>query len=327
MFTHSALSTVAEQAYDVPIATIDRIDDGRNRAVHVTHADGHEAIIKTATRFPEAFDAEVATMELVRAATEIPVPAVYDTGADPLGVPFAVIEYVPGAGCDWLRELRPPAAVGVCRTAGRHLAAVHEIRFEQCGRLAVTDGELAVAAGRSLREQLRGSLDRQLALLEETPFATDRDIIATTGERLLDEASLADVSPTLVHGDYRVENLRVRTDSSDDPVAGVLDWERPTAADPRWDALMSLSVLTTGYGLGEATKQRCREAFWAGYGQRPPVDARWRLYELLGRVRLARHVDAEVARLGTAARQERTREHRTVFERLHGGGSVLASGG
>lgn len=324
MFTHTALATVAERAHELPVATIDRIDDGRNRAARVTHADGHEAMVKAATRFPEAFGAEVATMELVRAATEVPVPTVYETGADPLGVPFAVMEYVPGAGCDWLRELRPAAAVGVCRTAGRHLAAVHEIEFEQCGRLVATDGELAVAAGQSLREQLRGSLDRQLTLLEQTPFATDREVIATTGERLLEEASLAAVSPTLVHGDYRVENLRLQATSPDGPVTGVLDWERPTAADPRWDALMSLSVLTTGYGLDGATRQRCREAFWAGYGRRPPVDARWRLYELLGRVRLARHVDAEVARLGTAARRGRIREHRAAFECLHSGGSVLA---
>ncbi|WP_277555040.1 phosphotransferase family protein [Halobaculum limi] len=338
MFTDTAIRDAVADVRDAPVVTVTPVEPGNNHTYRVAFGDGQRAFLKVGTRFSEASAAEPATVRLVDRATPIPVPSVWKTGTEPLGYPFAVYEYVDGAAIDWVGALPEATAADLCREAGEHLAALHDSTFPQFGRLGVapdasadevTDtpdsagpSRLAVVDPRSFEESLGRSLDRQLGELSETPFADRRSALATAGERLLDDIDIGGVDPALVHGDYRLDNLRVDLDA-ERVTAAVLDWELPTAADPLWDAVMAETLLTTGHRTDPAMGAALRSAFRSGYGGYPDAPARLRLYELLGRIRLARHLDVEMASESASARAARVADHHAAFDRLLAGGSVL----
>lgn len=337
MFTATAVREAVAGIHDAPVATASPVDPGNNHAYRVTFRDGRRAFLKVGTRFPDAFPAEPATVAFLAQETTVPVPEVLTTGTEPLEYPFAVYEYVDGAEVGWVGDLPADAARRLCREAGEHLAAVHGVSFPAFGRVGVgteaSDGSpdpdgpdgLAVVEPRPFAESVRGSIDRQLAALRGTPFADRRDALAAAFDRLLDDVDVDAVEPALVHGDYRLDNLRVDPDA-DRATAAVLDWELPTAADPLWDAVMAETLLTTGYRTARGTGADLRSAFRSGYGGLPNAPTRRRLYELLGRVRLARHLDAEMRGEPTRARAERAEQHHSAFDRLLAGESVLREG-
>lgn len=323
MFTHTALRRTVARSHDAPVSTLFRVDAGQNHTYRVTLRDGRELFLKVGTRFPDAFAAEPETVALVRRRTAIPVPEVFAVGTEPLGYPFALYEFVPDSAPDWVRDLDPAVAERLCREAGETLAALHEIEFPAFGRLGVEDGSLAVVDPTPYPDALRASLDRQLEQLRDSPFAAHCDRLETLGVQLVEAADLDGVDPVLVHGDYRLDNLRV--DPTADPVTrAVVDWELPTAGDPLWDAVTTCALLTTGYGMPTDRECSLAAAFWTGYG--PPAfdTARWRCYELLARLRLARHLDVELAGLSAAARSERVTQHRETLDALLAGDSWLA---
>lgn len=324
MFTNDAIRTAIERTGDSPVATIQRVDAGQNHSYVVALADGSVRFLKVGTRFPDAFPAEPRTMTAVRRETDVPVPRVCATGRDPLGYPFAVYEHVPDAGYDWVRDLPETTARRLCREAGGHLASLHRWEFHSFGRVGPQDGGLGVVESRPYREMLAGSLDRQLDQLRAGRFADLCPALDEHGHRVLDAVDDDQISPALVHGDYRLDNLCLDP-GADTVVAAVLDWELPTAADPLWDALMSLSLLTDGYGIAPALRRSLRVAFWGGYGNRPPCSPRWHCYELLARMRLARHLSTEMDGHPRPAIKERAGEHREAFDTLLDGTSYLRS--
>lgn len=338
MFTDTAVREAVADARDAPVATVRPVEPGNNHAYRVTFDDGETVFLKVGTRFPDAFATEPETVACLADATTIPVPELFATGTEPLGYPFAVYEYVDGAGVDWVGALPEATAADLCREAGEHLAALHEITFAEFGRLGVVpdasadgvtdtpdvDGRcgLAVVDSRPFEQSLGRSLDRQLEDLSETPFEGRRSALAAAGEPLLDGLDFDDVDPALVHGDYRLDNLSIAP-GADRVTAAVLDWELPTAADPLWDAVMAETLLTTGHRTDHATGAALRTAFRSGYGGYPDAPTRLRLYELLGRIRLARHLDVEMAGEPACARAARVDDHHAAFDRLLAGGSVL----
>ncbi|MFC7135585.1 phosphotransferase family protein [Halobaculum litoreum] len=338
MFTDTAIRGAVADVHDAAVATVSPVEPGNNRTYRVAFDDGRNVLLKVGTRFPDLFRAEPATVGLVARATTVPVPEVLATGTRPLGAPFAVYEYVDGADVDWVGELPEATATALCREAGEHLAALHDVSFPAFGRVGVDSeagvadcaeprapadpSRLAVVEPRPFGESLRRSLDRQLAELAGTPFADRRAALAAAGDRLVDDVDLDGVDPALVHGDYRLDNLRVDPDA-ERVTAAVLDWERPTAADPLWDAVTTETLLTTGSRTDRATGAALRSAFRTGYGGYPDAPTRLRLYELLGRLRLARHLGVETSGDSASARAERAEEHRAAFDRLLAGGSVL----
>lgn len=318
MFTHTALRRAIARSHETPVATIRRIDAGNNHTYRVTLGDGRERFLKVGTRFPDAFPAEPETVAHVRRETAVPVPAVHSVGTEPLGYPFAVYEFVPDAGLDWVRDLSPSVAERLCREAGENLAALHRHTFPAFGRLGADTAGLAVVEPHDYRTQLRRSLDRQLDALTGTPFAGRQGRLATLGSRLVDDVDLDAVQPALVHGDYRVDNLCLDP-TTESVTTAVLDWELPTAGDPLWDVVTTLALLTAGYGIDPPTRQTLAAAFWEGYGSVSTTATRWRCYELLAHLRLARHLDVELQALADAARAERVDQHHATFDALLNG--------
>lgn len=317
MFAHPTIREAVGEVFEeeVSVNTISPVSPGKNRSYRITLRDDTELFLKVGTRFPDAFPAEPKTMEVVRRDTELPVPRVHGTGKEALGYPFAVYEFVDGAGADWVGELSPATAERLCREAGRNLDALHRTSFSSCGRVSVEGNGLAVVEPLPFRDMVRRSLERQIAELRETPFASHCRSLEELGEQLIGRIDFERIRPALVHGDYRLDNLCIDP-TGDRVTAAVLDWELPTAADPLWDAVMAQALLTDGHRIDSETRRTCRTAFWQGYGGTPNDDPRWRCYELLARIRLARHLTMEMRGESDAAMAVRVREHRDTFDDL-----------
>lgn len=324
MFARSAVAEAVETVAGTDVTVVDRIPDGTNHTYRVAGADGEAWFLKVGTRFPDAFPAEPAAVDLVHDRTAVPVPTVRGTGRDPLGTPYAVFEYVPGVERDGVAALPDRTAERLCREAGEHLAAIHRIRFDTVGGLGVVDGSLAVTRERDYRDLLDASLERQVADLRDTRFADVCDRVAEAGAALVADLDLAAVTPALVHGDYRLDNLRVDP-GGDRVIAAVVDWELPSAADPLWDAVTTLALLTEGHRLPPARRRALRSSFRDGYAPLADDDTADRrlCYELLARLRLMRHLDAELPDAGEAVRDARARDHRAVVDDLLDGRTRL----
>lgn len=322
MFAHPVIREAVSRAHGAPVKTVFRVEEGQNHGYRIAFRDGDELFLKVGTRFPERFPAEPKTMELVRRETELPVPGVRATGTEPLGYPFAVYDYVDGGGIDWLRELPVLTAERLCREAGRYLSSLHRITFPRYGPVGVDGDGLAVVRPRAYGDMLRETLDRRVAKLRETPFADRRAALGERGNALIDEVNTDAVRPALVHGDYRLDNLRIDPDGDRVTVA-VLDWELPTAFDPAWDVAMTLTMLTDVYGIDSDDRRSLRRAFLAEYGEVPTETPRWRCYELLARVRIAGHLDAETRELPEPAVSTRVSELHDAFDDLLDGAARI----
>jgi aminoglycoside phosphotransferase (APT) family kinase protein len=157
--------------------------------------------------------------------TSVPVPRSYALCSDPdvLGAPFYVMSAVDGIAYRTAEQL---GAVGPARA---HLIAermVHTLALlHAVDPAAVGLAEFGRPAGflarqvRRWQKQLDASRSRPLAGIDEL-----HELLAVNTP---DEAAA-----TIVHGDYRLDNVLV---GPDDKVAAVLDWEMATVGDPLTD--------------------------------------------------------------------------------------------
>ncbi|WP_254862178.1 phosphotransferase family protein [Halovivax gelatinilyticus] len=310
-----AVTTVYET--EASVATVSPIQPGNNHAYHVVLEDDTELLCKVGTRFPEAFPAELKTVERVRRETDVPVPRVFGSGTEPLDYPFTVYEYVPDVGAEWTGDLDPTVAAQLCREAGRYLREIHRLSFDSFGRIGHEGDALSVTGPMPYRELLRRSLDRQLSELRESPFAARCDALDALGTELIAAVDLDRVRPALVHGDYRIDNLRLDP-TAEQVTTAVLDWELPTAADPLWDAVMATALLADGYRVDPDARRSLRHAFWESYGGGADGTSRRQCYELLARIRLARHLEPEMRGESDDAVAARIAEHEAAFDALLG---------
>lgn len=210
----------------------------------VTDAEGRRVVV----RRPPLSGVLASAHDVVRegrimaalAGAAVPVPAVLastdEEVAAAVGSPMLVTAHVDGlvvrdrataAGLD--EASRGRLTSGVVRT----LAALHEVDVDAIGLgdLARRDGYLARQIAR-WSAQLAGGSDRPLPVLEELAGV----LAATVPEQS---------GVTLVHGDYRLDNLIVDPGSGE--VRAVLDWELATLGDP----LADLGTLLAYWGVPE----------------------------------------------------------------------------
>lgn len=158
--------------------------------------------------------------------TGVPVPRTYAYCPDSevIGAPFYVMSWVEGrklATADDAARLAPAEADVACEELVQTLAALHRVQPEDVGL-----GEFGRPAG-YLERQVR----RWYQQWEAAPTRTLPEV-----ERLRD--ALTDALPrspaaTVVHGDYRFDNLLLAPDRPS--VVAVLDWEMATLGDPLAD--------------------------------------------------------------------------------------------
>ncbi|MBZ6090070.1 phosphotransferase family protein [Streptomyces olivaceus] len=175
-------------------------------------------------------------------STDVPVPRTLLLCEDEevVGAPFYVMEFVAGTPYRTAAQLAP---LGPERTR----AAVLNLVDTLVGLHAVDTAEVGLADfGRP-----EGFLDRQLRRwAKQLDASRNRDLAgidelhATLGRELPRSPA-----PTVVHGDYRLDNVLIGGD--DDGIRAVLDWEMSTLGDPLTD-LGLLVMYSSPLGLPDS---------------------------------------------------------------------------
>lgn len=168
------------------------------------------------------------------ADTAVPVPEVVGlcTDHDVLGADFYVMRFVDGTVVRTTEdaEALPVAARGVAgRDLAKTLAALHAIDPEEVGLGDSERGRDYVARQLHVwKRQMDAQKGRELPLMDEV-------------HRRLAEAVPEQHAVSIVHGDYRLDNVMLDDDGK---VEAVLDWELWTLGDPLADLAITMTYWT-----------------------------------------------------------------------------------
>lgn len=157
----------------------------------------------------------------------VPEPVLLCEDEEVVGAPFYVMEFVDGTPYRTSDQLAP---LGPERTRAAVLGLVDTlVDLHAVDPAAVGLGDFGRPEGfleRQLRrwgKQLDASRNRDLAGIDELQAALGRDLPTSP-------------APTIVHGDYRLDNVLVRLDPDGvDRIKAILDWEMSTLGDPLTD--------------------------------------------------------------------------------------------
>lgn len=263
----------------VPPFSFELVSGGRSNLTYaVTDAAGRRVALRrppVGHVLPTAHD--MAREHRIVAAlgpTAVPVPRALAFCGDPsvTGAPFYVMEFVEGYV---LRDakgveaaLEPPARRRLGEDLVDVLVALHALDVDAVGL-----GDLGRRDGYLARQLARwhGQFDRSQVEGEERVEAVDEV------HELLARALPAEGAPTLVHGDYRLDNTVV---SDAGEVRAVLDWELCTLGDPLadvglllvyWaepgDELTALGNDAPTLAGGFPTRQEVAQRYAAGSGR------------------------------------------------------------
>jgi aminoglycoside phosphotransferase (APT) family kinase protein len=156
-------------------------------------------------------------------AVPVPRPVLLCEDEDVVGAPFYVMEFVDGTPYRTAEQLAPlgpdrtrAAVLGLVDTlVDLHAVDPADVGLEDFGR---PEGFL----DRQLRrwgKQLDASRNRDLPGIDELHAALGRELPTSP-------------APTVVHGDYRLDNVLI---GADDEIKAILDWEMSTLGDPLTD--------------------------------------------------------------------------------------------
>jgi aminoglycoside phosphotransferase (APT) family kinase protein len=176
-------------------------------------------------------------------STDVPVPRTYAFCDDETvnGAPFYVMERVDGRilrAPDDLAPLTPDDARRCSDELVDVLAAIHAVDYQSVGL-----GDFGRPDGYLERQVRRWNQQWESSKAAGCPDTPAIDELA----RRLREALPESGPPTIVHGDYRLDNTMLAPDDYGKVVA-VLDWEMATLGDP----LADLGLFLLYWGRSEA---------------------------------------------------------------------------
>ncbi len=155
---------------------------------------------------------------------KVPRTVIYSDDLSILGAPFYIMERVKGV----VIQKEPPA--GLNQTIMRQISQAFIENMVVIHNLDYTSTELKslARAGSYVERQITGWLDRYARAKTD-----DLPVIERVGQWLA-EHRLADSGSSLIHNDYKYDNLML--DASDlSRIVAVLDWEMATIGDPLMD--------------------------------------------------------------------------------------------
>lgn len=206
-----------------------------NLTYWVTNGDGQSLVVRRpplghvlATAHDMSREYRVMT---ALAPTDVPVPHTFALcqDSDVIGAPFYVMEHKGGTAFQRAEEL---SARGAERT--RHIS---ERMVDTLATLHTVDYS---AVGLSDFGRPHGYLGRQVARWKKQLDASRSRDLPGVDQLIeyLDTHLPADADATIVHGDFRLDNLLV---DDADQVTAVLDWEMSTLGDPLTDVAILLA--------------------------------------------------------------------------------------
>lgn len=171
-------------------------------------------------------------------ATDVPVPQLLASCPDSrvLGAPFYIMEYVDGqtfTGATDTAALTHDEAELLSRNFIESLVHIHQIDYEDVGL-----GDFGRPSGYVSRQIRRWSEQWRHSQTREMP---EMDVLIRTLEGHVPDRS----ESTLVHGDFRLDNLLISRDSDLNALA-IVDWEMSTLGDPLADLGLTLVYWSDG---------------------------------------------------------------------------------
>ncbi len=180
------------------------------------------------------------------ADTAVPVPTTYAVCADDsvIGAPFYVMDFVAGTpfrDASQLEPLGPTRTRNIAHRLLDTLVALHDVDYDAVG--LATFGRPEGFLQRQVRrwtKQMASSNSRDLAGADQLA-------------ELLAKAVPAGGDVSILHGDYRLDNLLI---GGSDQITAVLDWEMATLGDPLSDVALfavyqRLAEITPGSGVSD----------------------------------------------------------------------------
>ncbi|MGH3321894.1 MAG: phosphotransferase family protein [Streptosporangiaceae bacterium] len=251
-----------EGAADAPLRA-ELIQGGRSNLTYVIGQDDRRWVLRRpplAHVLPTAHDMgrEYRVISAL-GRSDVPVPRTYAHCLDDavIGATFYVMSWVEGrrlAEAEDAARLGPEEADAACRTLVSTLAALHRVEPERVGL-----GDFGRPAGFVERQVRRWYTQWERSKTQSLPEVDElRDRLATA----LPESQ----ATTVVHGDYRFDNLLLARDAP--RVVAVLDWEMATLGDPLTDLGLLLVYWTEpGDGvrreIGVAPDVTAGPGFWS----------------------------------------------------------------
>jgi len=217
---------------------VEQFPNGHSNLTYLLRIDKREYVLRRGPLGPVAPKAhdmarEFRVLQMVH--QHFPeAPAAFHVCEDPsvIGAVFFIMERRHGF---ILRDRVPPQLASTPNYPQRIsealvdcLVRMHAIDVSKTGLIALGKPE------GFLERQVQGWADRwNRARTDDQPRMDD--VIRWLGDRIP-----ASPAPTLVHNDYKLDNVMIGTDSDDIKIEAVLDWEMTTIGDPFADVGLSL---------------------------------------------------------------------------------------
>ncbi|GAA4420334.1 phosphotransferase family protein [Nibrella viscosa] len=223
-----------------PITDIAQFPGGYSNLTYLLKTDGPEYVLRRppfgAKEIKGGHDMgrEFRVLSMLKAAgyTKIPEPVVFCEDESVIGCPFYVMERVPGIilRAYMAPKLNLPAEQmrQLSEALVDNLVNLHAIDIHQTGLINLGKPEGYI------RRQVEGWHKRYLAA--QTDDLPTMDQLA----RWLTDTLPAENPPTLIHNDYKYDNVVLNPDDLTD-IQAVLDWEMTTVGDPLMDVGTALS--------------------------------------------------------------------------------------
>lgn len=282
------------------LGTVDLIERPDRGSVNPAFIINERQVVRFNVSPKSAGRFESEALAYQRLAGKIPVPdaVVVDSSRRLADAEFLISTRLPGLPViDGWHTLTEDARERLAVSAGRHLAAIHKVRFPRFGKLRdIADGGGFEHWYDYVVDYLLRYADqaRDLSILDEV---LEREIvIALVRERgLLDSVG----DGRLVHSDYHFENIL--HDGVD--ISGILDFEWAFSGDPAWDFVPE--------DQWELTCPGSREHLSAGYTSVTPLDStfprRLTIYKLVSELEFAVDAARQSDRVGARDSLERVR--------------------
>ncbi len=174
-------------------------------------------------------------------AVPVPRPVAICPDTELIGAPFYLMEWVDGVvfrTSEDARLLSPAQAGQICADFAAMLATIHGLDVSAVG----LDG-FGKPEGYMARQLARWQRQWDLSVTREMPGYTELVSRLAAGLPAGDRPRAGGTAGTLVHGDFRIDNMLIRP-APEPRIAAVVDWEMSTLGDPLADLGLSLVYWT-----------------------------------------------------------------------------------